>query len=284
MPNPLEEQLTGPNGLATRLRALRTQAGLSGMELAHRAGGWAQSKVSRIETGKQLPTFADLATWANACEQDSDVVDELRAELAGAEVIYQDWRRRQRQGQAVVQQGYAEMVRSASSLRYFETVFVPGLLQTRGYARHVMGMLMSDAEPNDLDSATVERLQSQQVLYDSGKTIEFLIAEPVLLWCPCPLDVMRGQLDRLQTIVDLPNVRFGVLPMRRQLSAIPVHGFTLVDEVALIETFTGEITHTGAEAERYAEVMDRLWADAVSGEDARQLIVRAADDMRMHGD
>lgn len=256
---------------------MRSQAGLSGVVLAERAGGWAQSKVSRIENGKQMPTFADLAAWANACGQDAAVVDQLAALLKGAEVIYQDWRRRQRDGQAVVQQGYAEMIRSASSLRYFETAFVPGLLQTRAYARALMGILVEGAEPADLDAAAGERVRSQQVLFEDGKRFEFLIAEPVLRWWPCSTEAMRGQLDRLQTLVDAPNVRFGVVPMHRPLTAIPVHGFTLVDDVAMIETFTGEITHTGDEAARYAGQLERLWATAVVGEPVRRLIRSAAE-------
>ncbi len=60
---PLEEWLTQPEGLGTRLRALRVQAGLSGKDLAD-ANGWAQSKVSRIENGKQMASTEEpTALW-----------------------------------------------------------------------------------------------------------------------------------------------------------------------------------------------------------------------------
>ena len=46
--------------LAEALKALRVGAGLSGARLAEMLG-WQQSKVSKIETRKQLPSEDDIA-------------------------------------------------------------------------------------------------------------------------------------------------------------------------------------------------------------------------------
>ena len=46
--------------LAQELRRLRRQAGLTGDRLAARAG-MSQSKISKIETGKILPSLLDVA-------------------------------------------------------------------------------------------------------------------------------------------------------------------------------------------------------------------------------
>lgn len=54
----LGEWLSRPQDVAARLRALRARAGLSGDQLGERLG-WAQSKVSRIETGKQAHAAHD---------------------------------------------------------------------------------------------------------------------------------------------------------------------------------------------------------------------------------
>ncbi|MFD4204399.1 hypothetical protein ACFWRG_00250 [Micromonospora tulbaghiae] len=43
-----------------------------------------------------------------------------------------------------------------------------------------------------------------------------------------------------------------------------------------METFVGETTHRDEEAAAYATAMEKLWMEAVTGEDARKLIVRAA--------
>ncbi|MEN3612574.1 Scr1 family TA system antitoxin-like transcriptional regulator [Plantactinospora sp. ZYX-F-223] len=83
------------------------------------------------------------------------------------------------------------------------------------------------------------RMQRQAYLYDTTKQFEFLLAEPVLRWLLCPPDVMRGQLDRLQTIVGLPNIRFGIVPMGVPLTTAPQHAVQLYDDLAIVDTFLG---------------------------------------------
>jgi len=158
---------------------------------------------------------------------------------------------------------------------------VPGLLQTAEYARHVLGEMVElhDLEVRDVDAAVATRMQRQQMLYDQSKRFEFLMAEPVLRWLLCPAGAMRGQLDRLQTVIGLPNVRFGIVPMGVPLRAAPQNSFQLYNDVAIVETFIGETTHQGDEAAAYQRALQRLWDDAASGEDARRLIIRAADQL-----
>ena len=45
--------------LGSRLRDLRRRTGMTGIDFAVRLG-WAQSKVSRLELGRQTATAADL--------------------------------------------------------------------------------------------------------------------------------------------------------------------------------------------------------------------------------
>jgi hypothetical protein len=51
---------------------------------------------------------------------------------------------------------------------------------------------------------------------------------------------MHAQLDRLQTAIDLPNVRLGVVPFIRQLGTTPQTAFAMCDGIAKIETPLGE--------------------------------------------
>jgi Domain of unknown function (DUF5753) len=60
---------------------------------------------------------------------------------------------------------------------------------------------------------------------------ELLLAEPVLRWLPCPTEVIRAQLDRLQTVIGLPNARLGVVPLGGQLDTMPQNSFVLYDDV-----------------------------------------------------
>ncbi|MGC3864585.1 helix-turn-helix domain-containing protein [Micromonospora chersina] len=258
---------------------LRAQAGLSGKQLAE-ANGWAPSKVSRLENGRQMPAPANLYAWAHACGADAAAQDLLRM-LGEIQAVHRDWRRRMRQGQAAVQDSNNQLVAESRLIRHFETVYVPGLLQTADSARRSLTEMVElhNLDIADVDAAVATRMQRQHLLYDTSKRFEFLLAEPVLRWLLCPPDIMRGQLDRLQTVVGVPNIRFGILPLGVQLATTPQNSFQMYDDVAIVETFVGETTHRDEEAAAYAKAMGRLWKEAVTGEDARKLIVRAAHDL-----
>ncbi len=279
----LEDRLTEPDGLATRLRALRAQAGLSGKDFAD-LQGWAQSKVSRIENGRQMPSAADIEAWAAACGAEPEVVAELLGKRDDARVWNATFRNRMRRGQAEVQQSYNDLVRNSQRIRHFETVYIPGLLQVPDYARQVLTEMISlhDLEVDDVDAAVEARMLRQQMLYDPEKEFEFLLAEPVLRWLICPPAVMQAQLDRLQTVIGLSRIRLGVLPMGTVLTVTPQNSFQLyegAETIAVAETFIGEQFHDGDQSAAYNRVLDRMWAEAVTGERARELIVRAARDL-----
>lgn len=276
--NPIiTDWLTQPNGLATRLRVLRTSVGLSGKELAQ-ALGWPASKVSRLENGKQMPSATDLQAWAAACQAPAEA-DQLLARLAEGQAVHLDWKRRMARGQSGVQANYNELVQNARVVRHFETVYVPGLLQITEYARRALGEMVElhALDVHDVDAAVAARMQRQQYLYDTTKQFEFLIAEPVLHWLICPPQVMYAQLDRIQTVFGMPNVRFGIIPLGVELHTVPQNSFQMYDDQALVETFVGETSYDETESKAYAAVMDRLWDEALSGDEARHLVRRAAD-------
>jgi transcriptional regulator with XRE-family HTH domain len=275
----ITDWLTRPGGLAPQLRGLRTAAGLVGTDLADRAG-WNQSKVSRIENGKQLPSETDIRTWAAACGAGDTVGAELLELLGDVQAVHLDWKRRTRHGQTAVQASYNELVQSSKAIRHFETAVVPGLLQTAEYARCIAIEAASlQGTDDDPDQVVAMKMQRQQFLYDPTKQYEFLMAEPVLRWLPCPPNVMRAQLDRLQTVIGLPNVRLGIIPLGVQLDTLPQNNFVLYDDIAKVETFVGESSHTGDQAAFYGVILERLWAVAVEGDAARRLIIRAADEL-----
>lgn len=276
----LEEWLTQPEGMATRLRALRARAGLSGNQFAD-AQGWAQSKVSRIETGKQLPSTADIEAWARACAAPADTLAALLRLHERARVANLTFRDRLRRGQVEVQLSHNRLVETSHLYRGLETAFVPGLLQVPDYARRVLTEMVQlhEVQIDDVDAAVATRMQRQQFLYDPSKAFEFLIAEPVLRWGLCPPTVMRGQLDRLQTIIGVDRIRFGIIPMGRPLTITPqnsVHLYFGEETVAEVETLIGQAWHRGPEADAYSRALDLLWQQAVTGDEARGLIVAAA--------
>ena len=108
--------------LAEALKALRVGAGLGGARLAEMLG-WQQSKVSKIETGKQLPSGDDIAAWALAAGAAPETASDLLAMLRGARVEYAAWKDAYREsGAGGVQAGILELRRRQPGSRNFSQV------------------------------------------------------------------------------------------------------------------------------------------------------------------
>lgn len=276
----LEEWLVRPRSVTTQLRALRAQAGLSGHQLAETVG-WAQSKVSRIETGKQAPTSDDIAAWVAACGGSLEMADQLKRLQAEARAVATvELRESMSGGQAAQQEDYDHLFREAHLIRDFETVYVPGLLQIPDYARRVRQEMvpLHDLNMDDSEAAVAKRMAQQQNLYDPTKRFEFIVAEPVLRYLLVPSPVMRGQLDRLQAVIGMDRVRFGIIPMGVELKWTPQHSFQIYagdEPVVEVESVVKGPWYRGEDADRFNRFFDLLWEEAVEGSAARELIMAA---------
>lgn len=270
--------LVQPDGLAMRLRLLRVQAGLSGKALADVAR-WPASKVSRLENGKQLPKVEDLAIWTEACMATADQQRELLDLLQQVHARQIDWKQRMRRGQVPVQNSYYELLAETQRIRNFETALVPGILQVPEYAKRMLQEMVTlhGLSVDDVDAAVMSRMRRQQLLYESGRNFELLIFEPALLWLRGSSSVMSAQLDRILTVIGMPNVRLGIIPLGVELAMAPQNSFQIYDDrFVIVESFVGETLYEGDKVAAYADVMEGLWRDAAMGDDARRLIMRAS--------
>ena len=55
--------------------------------------------------------------------------------------------------------------------------------------------------------------------------------------------VMLGQLSKLQTLLDLDNVTFAVIPMGVELAIAPFFGFQIADGTVYVEDYLGSDEH-----------------------------------------
>ena len=274
--HPTERKLTQPGSLPERLFRLRKAAGRNQGQLASDLG-WDRTKVSKIETGTQRPSKADVGAWADATGH-PEAAGELLDLLADVEAVHRTWRGRLRGGGAAVQDDYDRRVRAAKRFRAVSPLVIPGLLQTAGYARAVITQVEETWGGIDVDATLEARMRRQEALY-TDRAFEFVTTEAALRMPPCPPRVMAGQFDRLMSL-DLDNVTLGIIPLGVQLPLVPQNGFMLADDTAIVEGHGGEDTLGEQESAVYAEVFDQLMGVAVTGEAARQLIAAAAADIR----
>jgi transcriptional regulator with XRE-family HTH domain len=266
--------------LGLRLRELRRDSRLTGRQLAA-AQGWHPSKVSKIEGGKQTPSEDDISAWARACDR-PELTDELIASLRTLEGQYVEFRRMFRTGQRAMQEAIAEIESETGLLRNFESVFVPGLLQTPEYARSRLAEQLEEiGAADDVDEAVAARMHRQQTLYRTGRRFHFVITEAVLRYRLCPPEVLAGQLDRLVSLSTLTTIRFGVIPFETQLPVAPVHGFYVYDErMVQVEHLTAELKLTQpSEIATYIRFFGQLAEAARYGSEARVVITRALADL-----
>lgn len=277
--HPINERLNQPGGLAERLFGLRRGAGLTGEGLAAKLG-WASSKVSKIENGRQIPKPEDIRAWTAATDH-PEAADELLDMLADAQTIQRRWQQQLRGGHAPTQVNLDRRTRQAAHIRAADILIIPGLLQTAEYAHSITTEIASvyGLSEAGIQETVTARMTRQEILYDRSKTFEFVVTEGALRTLVCPRQAMLGQLDRLLGL-GMGNLTFGIIPFSAELSMTPLHGFLLLDDAAIVETYGREIEAGEEESATYRKIFGLLLAEAVTGDDARRLITAAATDLR----
>ncbi|HEU0088027.1 MAG TPA: helix-turn-helix transcriptional regulator [Pseudonocardiaceae bacterium] len=265
-----------------RLRILREDARLTGKDLAARLG-WAQSKVSRLENGKQTATLDDVEAWAQAVRASAEQRATLVAELRDMRFEYATWKYQLRSGTARRQRANLPLEANAALVRVFVPDMIPGLLQTAEYARHVFARLVNlHGIPNDIEEGVRTRMQRQQVLYDPTKRFRFLLTEAALHYRICPPSVLRGQLDRLSAAAGLNTITIAIIPFRATLPVVPSHAFTMFDDtLVLVETIGAELSFRASEERAlYIDVFERLWKVGVQDHNATALINKVIEELQ----
>jgi transcriptional regulator with XRE-family HTH domain len=276
MPNPRQAR----EALGARLRELRKDAGLNGKQLAQTLQ-WQATKVSRIELGKQTPTEDDVRAWLAACGA-TDQQSSLIAQLRGLELAYATWQRQLRTGTRDRQRQIAAIEAETDLVRGFEPATVPGLFQTREYARHIMAQSIAVHEiTDDLEDGLQARMERQEILYRPGRRFHFVLSEAAVRNLLCPPDVLMGQIERLIASATLPNVALGVIPFTARLPKSPVHGFWIYGtQLVTVETFAAELSLTQPEEiELYGKIFTLMKDVALYGKAARALMLNVLDEL-----
>jgi hypothetical protein len=264
--------------LASRLRDIQRDAGLSGPALASLCG-WHKSKVSRIGNARTPPSESDIRLWATHCGAEDQIPD-LIASLRAVEGMWVEWRRQTLGGLRPIQAAFVSLYEKTTHMRTYSCWLLPGPVQTRPYARSIMQTVRErDGLIDDVDAATDARLERQRYLYEGHHTYAFLIEESVLRSTVVDAETMAAQLGHLLTIAGLPNVSLGIVPMTTNRTHWPCESFGIFDdELVNVELVSTEVTiRQPREVSLYVERFKILSAQAQRGAAARKLITAAID-------
>lgn len=202
----------GGRRLAAELRRLREHAGLTGEEASERLG-WSGSKLSRIELHRIGVKQADLRKLLAIYGVDESHRDEL---LALNRESDKKGRLVRATGGFPQVAGYMSAEAEAESVWNWEPQVIPGLLQTRSYARALrqLWLGMFPGPQSETDRWAEIRLMRQQVLTrDPPLELSVVIDESVLRRRFGTRAVMAEQLQHLAAASELPNVEVRIYPL-----------------------------------------------------------------------
>jgi transcriptional regulator with XRE-family HTH domain len=256
--------------LTERLRQLRRSTGATGAQFAERLGaGWGQPKVSKIETGKQLPTASDVRAWAAAADADAGELLEL---LERARIEYASFRERyvELAGADRLQDAIGAAEAAATRIAHYEPVLVPGILQTVDYARELLhlpsGPAQSGANEEEISRMIASRLRRQAILYEPGREITLIMGEGALRTLVVSPQTMRAQREHIARLAEtLTTATIGIVPFSAQVPIATLNGWLLTDDIVTIETDAGNLEIADPQhVERYWHHTQLLLESAVT--------------------
>ncbi|MCP2257239.1 Helix-turn-helix domain-containing protein [Streptoalloteichus tenebrarius] len=179
---------------------------------------------------------------------------------------------------------YLYLEQTASRLRVFEPLLIPGLLQTPLYAAHQIADLYPVSRDDETMRSLVDvRVRRSQILAQ-GTRLDAILDEAVLCRPVANARIWRDQLDHLIKMAAEPNVTLRVVPF----AAGQYHGgagrFTVLSfsdlggDVAYMEGVAGEVTlDAPAEVGLYNTMWDHIETVALSPQETVDLIQEVRD-------
>jgi hypothetical protein len=255
--------------LGAHLRRLRETKGVSRED-----AGWeiraSESKISRMELGRvgfKERDVVDLLTLYGL--DDADERDRLLALARDANMP--GWWHRYGDVLPTWLQPYLGLETAAALIRTYEVQFVPGLLQTKEYARAVVLLGHGRAPTEDVERRVSLRMARQQLLTRPDPAQLWAVVDEAALRRPIGgYDVMRAQIEALIEATKLPNVRLQVIPFLAGGHAAAGGAFSILrfpdqdlPDVVYIEQLTSALyLDKRDDVDLYAVAMETLCVEA----------------------
>ncbi|MEU6021355.1 DUF5753 domain-containing protein [Micromonospora sp. NPDC047134] len=268
--------------LRRELRRLRDRTGRTAEEVAGQLG-WHRTKVIRFELGhsrvmaKDLQSLLDLY-GATTEERGSLAALHRQARQKGWWSAYGD----------VLPDDYVGFEAEATSISTFESLYVPGLLQTEEYVRAIVRAGRSTADQDEIDRRVAARLGRKVLLSrDEPPRLWIVIDEAAVRRVVGGPKVMRAQVTRLIEACELPGVEIQILPFSAGAHAAMGGPFALLDyadpaldpTVVYIDNDSSTLLlEEERHVARYRLVFDHLIAKALDPDESAAFMRRIVDD------
>ncbi|MFF0154668.1 helix-turn-helix domain-containing protein [Micromonospora sp. NPDC005203] len=281
---------TGPTVLrmllGAQLRRLRESSGVT-----REGAGWeirsSESKISRMELGRvgfKERDVSDLLTLYGVTEEhERDALLKLARDANSP-----GWWHRYGDVLPTWFQSYLGLEAAAALIRSYEVQFVPGLLQTRDYARAVVLLGHGTAGPGEIDRRVALRMQRQQLLHRESPPQFWAVVDEAALRRPIGgPEVMRAQLTALIEATKSPNIRLQVIPFAAGGHAAAGGAYTILrfgdqelPDIVYIEQLTSAIyLDKRDDLDYYAVAMERLCVEAEPPERTAEILGQLLDDL-----
>ncbi|MHB9859005.1 helix-turn-helix domain-containing protein [Streptomyces sp. YIM S03343] len=277
--------------LGSELRKLREEAGVS-LEQAAETLECSRSKISRIELGYLGIRARDVRDLlASYHLKDDELLERLTA-------LARDGSKRgwwDAYGQIIppAYANYLGLEADANYIRTFQSILIPGLLQTEDYSQAVMKANPAMVRDEVVDTLKKVRAERQAILTRNQDPVRFwaIIGEAALLTPVGGAEVMRAQLAHLTKMVERPNITLQVLPYKIGAHAglsgpFLVLSFAVPNDsgVVWLENLSSSLyLDTQEEVAGYTLVFDDLRSSALNPADSLQHIARIAQELGTEG-
>jgi transcriptional regulator with XRE-family HTH domain len=267
--------------LGAELRRLREQKGLTAEEVAQQLLV-SQSKISRLENGRRSISQRDVR---DLCEV-YGVTDP--AMIEGLMTMARESRQRGwwHAFGDVPYSVYIGLEAEAVAIRTYESLFIPGLLQTREYAHAVVAGIQPEAQPTQIEKRTDVRMVRQDLLRKGDDPLRLwaVVDEAALHRVVGSPQTMRAQLEFLIETSLLPHVTVQVLPFEVGAHPGMTANFSILEyqdasdaTVVYLEGVTSDLyLEKESDVRAYATLYEHLRAQALGPEQTRELVDKVA--------
>ena len=270
--------------LGAEIRALRAETALTAAQLAKQIGR-SRADVSRLENGHVVDQ-ADVLKILDVAGVDGDRWTKImtiarEASESGWWESFKDMGDRQAM--------FANLEAGATTIREYQQIFIPGLLQTPEYAQARSAAAVLEPLANGTPNGIVAGRSMRQRMFrrPGGPTYEAIVDELAIRRLAASPEVFKKALYHLTTLVNgNPKITLRVLPIDARIEgyAIPRTSFTIYtypdpDDpvvVAVTTTTTELFLIQPDEVAPHETLFKRLSDSALSQEESLDLITEAA--------